>query len=50
MKQDMPPQVYRMESMIFGAKSSPFIAQYVKIFFAEKYARQYPEASVAIVK
>jgi hypothetical protein len=50
MKQDMPLQVFRMKSMIFGSKSSPFMAQYLKNFNAKNYASQYPEAGVAIVK
>jgi hypothetical protein len=50
MTQNMPPQVYRMKSMIFGAKSSPFMAQYLKKFSAKNYVSQYPEASVANVK
>jgi hypothetical protein len=34
-KEDMPPQVYRMKS-IFGAKISPFMAQYMKKSFYTK--------------
>lgn len=41
---------YRMTSVIFGAKSSPAIAIFVKNKNAEEHADQYPEAYAAIVR
>lgn len=42
-------EIYRMRAMIFGAASSPFIAQFVKNFNAMKHQGEYPDAADAII-
>lgn len=44
------PDVYQMKAMIFGATSSPCMAQYVKNKNAEDHANEYPEAAKAIIE
>jgi hypothetical protein len=44
------PEVYAMSSMIFGASCSPFMAHEVKNRHALKFAKEFPEASEAIIK
>lgn len=49
---DSPSQrekMYRMKAMIFGASSSPFIAQFIKNLNAERHVDQYPQASAPII-
>lgn len=43
------PKVYRMKAMLFGISSSPFLAQFVKNYNAQKFEAEYPEASRAII-
>lgn len=45
-----PPAKYRMKAMIFGAKSSPFLAHSVRNHNARKYQSEYPRAVQAIVE
>lgn len=45
-----PPKIFKMTSMIFGAKSSPFLAHSVRDHNAEEYAAVYPRAHEAITK
>lgn len=47
---NVEPDVYEMTSLIFGAKSSPCIAIYVKDENARGFAHQYPGAAKCIVK
>lgn len=42
------PKVYAMLAMIFGARSSPCISQYVKNVNAQQYRQQFPRAVLAI--
>jgi Pao retrotransposon peptidase/Family of unknown function (DUF5641)/Protein of unknown function (DUF1759)/Integrase zinc binding domain len=42
------PKVFQMKAMLFGTKSSPFLAQYVKNKNAEAYQHEFPEAAAAI--
>lgn len=46
---DTEPKVYAMTSVIFGASSSPHIAQYIKNKNAEEFKDQYPDAVQAIL-
>ncbi|KAL0902089.1 hypothetical protein ABMA27_000042 [Loxostege sticticalis] len=43
-----PPKSYKMTSMIFGAKSSPFLAHSVRDHNATKHAIEFPRAHEAI--
>lgn len=43
--QSVEPEVYKMVSMIFGAKCSPASAQYVKNHHADKFSSEYPVAA-----
>ncbi|KAL0860470.1 hypothetical protein ABMA27_009851 [Loxostege sticticalis] len=43
-----PPKSYKMTSMIFGAKSSPFLAHSVRDHNAAKHAIEFPRAHEAI--
>lgn len=45
-----PPENYKMESMIFGARSSPFLAHSVRNFNAERHKDEFPRAYEAITK
>ncbi|XP_048481754.1 uncharacterized protein LOC119693943 [Plutella xylostella] len=45
-----PLKICTMQSLIFGATCSPFIAQYIKNKNALKYEDLYPEAVQAIIK
>lgn len=45
-----PPTRYKMTSMIFGAKSSPFLAHSVRDLSAEAHATEYPRAYEAITR
>jgi hypothetical protein len=45
-----PPDIYEMESMIFGAKSSPFSANGIKHLNAKEHLDEYPEAAKAILE
>lgn len=47
---DGPPRKYKMTSMIFGAKSSPFLAHSVRDWNARESADEYPLACQAITK
>ncbi|XP_053696951.1 uncharacterized protein LOC128744165 [Sabethes cyaneus] len=49
-RNDVPLEVYVMQSMIFGATCSPACAQYVKNFNALKFNDQFPDAAKAIIK
>ena len=44
-----PPQVFEMSSLIFGSKSSPCSANYVKNLNAESFKDQFPESAQSIV-
>lgn len=45
-----PPRVFKMTSMLFGAKSSPCSAIYVKNKNAECMSQEYPRSSASVVK
>lgn len=47
---DEHPDIYVMESMIFGSTCSPFCAQAVKNINASKFEKDFPQAANAIVK
>ncbi|XP_076648090.1 uncharacterized protein LOC143356360 [Halictus rubicundus] len=47
---DVEPHVYEMTSLIFGAKSSPCSAMYIKDENAKSFANQYPGAAKSIIK
>jgi hypothetical protein len=44
------PKIYQMKAMLFGTKSSPFLAQFVKNKNAEIHQPLYPEAAKAIIE
>ena len=44
------PEVYEMTSLIFGAKSSPCSAIFVKNKNAERFSKSNPDASISIIK
>ena len=50
MNRSDPPEVYVMEAMIFGAVSSPSIAQFIKNFNAHELEERFPGVERAIVK
>ncbi|CAG7815451.1 unnamed protein product, partial [Allacma fusca] len=50
MDRDRPPDEYLMNSMIFGAKSSPCSAQYVRDFNAGQFGNRFPGAVHAILQ
>nr|XP_034840862.1 uncharacterized protein LOC117996834 [Maniola hyperantus] len=47
---DTPPKEYRMNTVIFGATSSPSTAIFVKNRNAEDFKERYPDAATAIVR
>lgn len=49
-KRDVDPDVYEMSSLIFGAKSSPCSAIYIKNENARSFSVSHPEASRSIVR
>lgn len=50
MEKHRVPDIYKMNRMIFGATSSPFLAQFVKNNNAEMFRESFPEAAEAIVR
>ena len=42
------PKVYRMQAMLFGITSAPFISQYVKNYNADRFSKTHAEAVNAI--
>lgn len=45
----LPPDIYAMDAMIFGARSSPCSSQYVKNVHAQQFRQEFPRAVQAIL-
>lgn len=43
-------EICQMKAMLFGIKSAPFIAQFIKNYNAEQYRESFPEAYTAITR
>lgn len=47
--QDIEPEVYEFNRLVFGVNASPFLAQIIAQHNAKKYANEYPRASETVL-
>lgn len=49
-RRDIEPRIFKMNSLIFGAKTSPCTAEFVRIKNAERFRERFPRAVTGIIE